>query len=178
MFCPKCGLQNSDDTKFCRSCGVDLGKVLAVIEGRTPDRLPQSKQHNDLFSSGIRNLILGFGFLFVSILLLANIPGTFYWLLVMISAILLLASGITRLVKSYGMEPKKTADVTQPNSLPATKSSPALPPIRTEYIKPAKPTYEASDLAGQPVSVTEATTRQLQMDSDGESKILLKKQQP
>ena len=175
MFCPKCGLQNSDDTKFCRSCGVDLGNVLAVIEGRTPDRLPQSKQYNDLFSSGIRNLILGFGFSFVSILLLINIPSTFYWLLVMIPAILLLASGITRLVKASGMEPKKTADVTPPNSLPATGSNPALPPIQTEYIKPSKPIYESSDLAGQPLSVTEATTRHLQMDSDGESKILPKK---
>jgi hypothetical protein len=152
MFCPKCGLQNSDDTKFCRSCGVDLGNVLAVIEGRTPDRLPQSKQYNDLFSSGIRNLILGFGFSFVSILLL-----------------------FTRLVKASGVEPKKTADVTPPNSLPATRSNPALPPIQTEYIKPSKPIYESSDLAGQPLSVTEATTRHLQMDSDGESKILPKK---
>jgi len=174
MFCPKCGLQNSDDTKFCRSCGVDLGNVLAVIEGRTPDCLPQSKQYNDLFSSGIRNLILGFGFSFISILLLFNIPGTFYWLLVMTLAIALLASGITRIVKADGMKPKKTADVTPPNSLPATGSNPALPPIRSEYIKPAKPIYEASDLAGQPGSVTEATTRQLQMDSEGESKILPK----
>ena len=174
MFCPKCGLQNSDDTKFCRSCGVDLGNVLAVIEGRTPDCLPQSKQYNDLFSSGIRNLILGFGFSFISILLLFNIPGTFYWLLVMTLAIALLASGITRIVKADGKEPKKTADVTPPNSLPATGSNPALPPIRSEYIKPAKPIYEASDLAGQPGSVTEATTRQLQMDSEGESKILPK----
>lgn len=169
-------MQNSDDTKFCRSCGVDLGNVLAVIEGRTPDRVPQSQQYNNIFSSGIRNLILGFGFSFVSILLLINIPGTFYWLLVMISAILLLASGITRLVKADGMKPKKTANVTPPNSLPATGSNPALPPIQSEYIKPSKPIYESSDLAGQLVSVTEATTRQLQMDSDGESKILPKTQ--
>ncbi|MFN2501427.1 MAG: zinc-ribbon domain-containing protein, partial [Pyrinomonadaceae bacterium] len=27
MFCPKCGSQNPETGKFCRSCGTDVGGV-------------------------------------------------------------------------------------------------------------------------------------------------------
>ena len=33
MFCPKCGIENPDHGKFCRSCGANLTHVLAVVEG-------------------------------------------------------------------------------------------------------------------------------------------------
>ena len=36
MFCPKCGLQNADETKFCRGRGADLGNVLAVVNVTPP----------------------------------------------------------------------------------------------------------------------------------------------
>lgn len=176
MFCPKCGLQNADNTKFCRSCGADLSNVLAVVEGRLSDRPAESENHNDLYSSGIRNLLLGIGFFIIAILLF-TIPGdTFFWLLMLFPAFSLIASGISRIVKANGMKSKNNADVIQPNSFPPTPSNPALPPIQTEYIKPSKSIYETDDLAGQPLSVTERTTRQLQMDSDGETKILPKKE--
>ena len=168
MFCPKCGLQNSDTTKFCRSCGVNLSSVLAIVEGELPDKSAESEKYGDLYSSGIRNLILGFGFTFIGILLLFNLPSnTFFWLLMLFSAFLLLASGISRIVKAE-MKPKKKAGVIQPNLFPSTRSNPALPPIQTEYIKSSKSTSGIDDLAGQPLSVTEPTTRRLQMDSEGE----------
>src|SRR2546423_419248 len=39
MFCPKCGSQNSDETKFCRGCGADISRVLAVtLTAQAPPR--------------------------------------------------------------------------------------------------------------------------------------------
>jgi hypothetical protein len=176
MFCPKCGLQNADDTKFCRNCGGNLSNVLAAVEGKIPDHLPQSKQNNDLFSSGIRNLILGFGFILISILLLFKLPGnTFYWLLMMIPGIALLASGITRLVKAD--EPKANIDyqAAERDSFPTLQVNSALPPVQTDYIKPEKSNYRTDNLVREPFSITEPTTQHLEIDGEGETKHLLEK---
>jgi hypothetical protein len=164
MFCPKCGLQNADDARFCRSCGVNLSNVLAVVEGKMPDQFPQSKEDNELFSSGIRNLVLGFGFIFISILLLANTGNTFYWLLVMIPAFCLLASGISRLVKADGRKANIDYQATERESLPTSQSNAVLPPIQTEYIKPEKSNYRTDDLVKESYSITEPTTQHLKVD--------------
>src|SRR5215203_762590 len=67
MFCPKCGSQNSDETKFCRGCGSALSSVLALVEGREIAHVPAyAEKHIHLFSSGLRGLITGFGFLIVA----------------------------------------------------------------------------------------------------------------
>ena len=34
MFCPKCGVKNPDDGKFCRKCGTDLNLVSDAIKGK------------------------------------------------------------------------------------------------------------------------------------------------
>jgi hypothetical protein len=175
MFCPKCGLQNADNTRFCRSCGTDLSNVLAVVEGKLPDLLAESERQNDLYSSGIRNLLLGIGFLIISILLF-TIPGhTFFWLLMLFPAFSLISSGVSRIVKANGMKSKTSVVVNQPDRFPASQSNPALPPIQTDYLKPPQSVYETDDLARQPLSVTEPTTRHLQMDSEDNAMTLPKK---
>jgi hypothetical protein len=174
MFCPKCGLQNVDNAKFCRSCGVDLSHVLAVVEGKMPDYLPQSKEDNDLFSTGIRNLILGFGFIFIGALLFILPGNTFFWLLAMFPGISLLASGISRLVKAGS---KGHTDYREAGrySLPAAASNPALPPVQAEYIRPERSSYRKDDPAGEPPSITEPTTQLLEMESEDETKPLTEK---
>ena len=36
MYCPKCGIQNNDETKFCRGCGENLKVVLQAMSRRLP----------------------------------------------------------------------------------------------------------------------------------------------
>ena len=36
MYCPKCGIQNNDDTKFCRGCGENLKVVAQAMARRLP----------------------------------------------------------------------------------------------------------------------------------------------
>jgi uncharacterized membrane protein YvbJ len=96
MFCPKCGSQNVDESRFCRGCGADLTGVLAVIEGKPALGRPVAEKQIDLFSSGVRNVVLAFGFAALAFII-AMIPGdTHFWVMFLIPAFILLASGISR----------------------------------------------------------------------------------
>src|SRR5689334_12134475 len=66
MFCPKCGSQNADATKFCRGCGADLSNVLAAVAGKVPADLQLAEKQIDLYGRGVIGLIAGLGFLVVA----------------------------------------------------------------------------------------------------------------
>src|SRR5438067_8114902 len=36
MYCPKCGIQNNDEMKFCRGCGEDLNLISQAMTRRLP----------------------------------------------------------------------------------------------------------------------------------------------
>jgi len=36
MYCPKCGIQNNDETRFCRSCGENLKVISQAMSRRLP----------------------------------------------------------------------------------------------------------------------------------------------
>ncbi len=170
MFCPKCGIENPDNGKFCRRCGANLSSVMAVVEGTlvaNEGALTAKQSPADLYSTGIRNIVLGFGFMGVGFFLWTIPPQTgILWLLLMIPGFVLLASGIARVVKAEAL--KKEAAPNQQKELPITQRIKELPPTQTDYIKPQSPTYKTDDPAAQPSSITENTTRHLEIKPENE----------
>lgn len=164
MFCPKCGSQNVDEAKFCRGCGADLSNVLAVVEGKPTLTRPVDEEYIHLFSTGIRNVVLAFGFAAIAFIV-AMIPGdTHFWVLFLIPAFPLLASGISRIIKADALKAMRKTDA---RSLPPSHPAQILTPGRADYIKPQPSIYETDDLLEVPhISVTEGTTRHLSIDTD------------
>ena len=162
MFCPKCGSQNVDETKFCRVCGADLSNVLAALEGKPRTDLTIVEKQIELFSRGLRGLMMGIGFLIVAgaafgISIRLAVLGVF----AMAFAFIFLGTGISRLVQSRALKRLSESRDTPPN--------PALSPGQVEYIQPPRSLYETDDLLTTPRSVTENTTRHLQMDPETET---------
>ena len=44
MYCPNCGNKNSEDQKFCRSCGLGLEKVAQTLIEQRPTKADRSLQ--------------------------------------------------------------------------------------------------------------------------------------
>lgn len=163
MFCPKCGLQNADETKFCRGCGADVSNALAPANasGRRFSgkglSAPRSiaEQQISLFSRGIRGLIMGGGLFVVSALaFVMSERGLTFSLFMLAFGFLLVGTGISRLIHAQGL--KRLVERDEPT---------ALPPGQTEYIKPSQSFYDTDDLLRQPSSVTERTTNLLEIDT-------------
>ena len=78
MFCPKCAVENHDETRFCRTCGTDLEVVAQVLSpgtlsaefittGETKIELAQKRLQ--LQVDGIRRVLQGALIFIVGILL-------------------------------------------------------------------------------------------------------------
>ena len=183
MFCPKCGTANPEDGKFCRSCGVDIGAVPAALSGDLSSALgscsKRELRRNDpdaLFADSIRNIIFGLGFLVVAAaLLFTNVAnGQKWWWAMLFPAISFLAKGISDNVRSNRMARSRAAVVPmQAAQLNQVAFNPGLPPQRTDFVSHNDLRYKTGDLV--PPSVTDGTTRHLEMNSEGETMTLPKK---
>ncbi len=194
MFCPKCGVKNSEAGKFCRGCGTDLGTISDALSGKPSNEMPgfgmmiQPMQPINLLNkkgktvnleSMLSTLFTGFAFLIISIILgiTGMAGGRNWWFWMLIPAFAMLGTGIAQYIqytqiKKHGQ--KSIPNSEQPGTAKSFKQTQnaSLSPIQTEYIAPDS-RYNTGDLV--PPSVAEGTTRHLEMNSEGETMTLPKK---
>lgn len=175
MFCPKCGTQNPETGKFCRSCGTDLGNVSQALSGHVPapQQLVDRKGKPVSYERAIVKIFTGFAFIAVACALALTGNGRGWWFWFLIPAFTSMGAGVAQYVQLRKME--KGQPVYSPSmSSPQLGGMPqsALPPNQTAYAGPES-RYKTGDLV--PPSVTDNTTRHLEMDSEGQTMALPKK---
>ncbi|MGI8788201.1 MAG: zinc-ribbon domain-containing protein [Pyrinomonadaceae bacterium] len=179
MFCPKCGTQNPETGRFCRSCGADLGNVSEALSGnlRKQQHLVDKKGKPISYESAIVKMFSGVAFLIVAVILgiTGMAGGQAWWFWMLIPGFGSLGSGIAQYVQLKKSERQNIsfAPPSYQNVMSSAPQNSALPPTReTEYVAPDS-RYKTGDLV--PPSVAEGTTRHLEINSEGETMTLPKK---
>ena len=177
MFCPKCGTKNHDNGIFCRSCGADLGNVSEALSGNLnkPQNLVDRKGKPISWESAIVKIFTGMAFLAVTIALSFSQMGRGWWFWMLIPAFGALGSGVAQFVQLKKSEHQGVSFTPQnsPDVISAAPPNAALPSANTDYIAPDSSRYQTGELV--PPSVTESTTRHLEINHEGETMTLPKK---
>ncbi|PYS97929.1 MAG: hypothetical protein DMF63_17905 [Acidobacteria bacterium] len=175
MFCPKCGIQNPETGKFCRSCGTDLGNVSDALSGKLPaaQSLIDRKGKPISLESAITKLFMGIAFMAIAVVLGVTGKGTGWWFWMLIPSLMFIGSGIAQYIqlKNAGTTGARFAPEDR-NILTNSAPNAALPPQQTTFVSPES-RYKTGDLV--PPSVTDSTTKHLKTDSEGETMTLPKR---
>lgn len=187
MFCPKCGTQNPDDGRFCRSCGGGLSVVSTALGKSNPApysplSLTDRKGRPISWEGALTSLFTGIAFLAISIALSLSPVGRTWWFWLLIPAFSMIATGMGRIIRlranHQSLLPPKASDPadTQGNTLDAKEpEATSLPPAQTEFMAPPRGSiYETGELVERP-SVVENTTRHLEVDKENETMTLPKR---
>lgn len=175
MFCPKCGTENPETGRFCRSCGTDLGNVTDALSGKVakPVAVVDRKGRPVSLEGAIVKIFTGIAFLVVSCALAFSTMGKGWWFWMLIPGFTSLGAGVAQYIqlRNANQSTLRFAPPEQRNIAAPSQNS-SLPPSQTEYVSPAESHYKTGDLV--PPSVTESTTRHLKTDSEGETMTLPK----
>ena len=172
MFCPKCGIQNPETGKFCRSCGTDLGNVSDVLSGKLQIEkgCRDRKGKPVTLETATMKFFMGIAFLVISIVLAVTGRGTGWWFWMLIPAMMFIGNGIAQYLQVRSFERGRAQFSSESsNVLPNAARNAALPPQQTTFVSPES-RYKTGDLV--PPSVTDTTTKQLEINSEGETMTL------
>ena len=127
MFCPKCGVENPDNGKYCRKCGTDLGVVSLALTGNL-QKLPYTvdpRKRGVSWETAVTKLAAGLALLIVSLIVGFSgiIGGNVWWFWLLIPSFVLLASGTTQFINLRKLE-KMEASFNSGNSQNVISSSP------------------------------------------------------
>ena len=158
MFCPKCASQNIDGAHFCRACGANISLVPQALTGQLPSEpnddstrhgRRKRRERQPTFDEGVRNVVMGFGFIAVAIALALfgrPIGAQIWWFWMLIPAFAMLGKGISEIIRADRLK------------TPPTPNQQQMP-----YAAPREvlPSSNAGELRPPVASVTEGTTRHL-----------------
>jgi hypothetical protein len=120
----------------------------------------------------MKKLFMGVAFLVISIALSLSNAGQGWWFWMLIPAFGMIATGIAQymqLKRADGGQPVFSGTAAAPPL--GGEAAPPLPAARTEWVSPES-RYKTGDLV--PPSVTENTTRHLEVDREGKTMALPK----
>src|SRR5262245_49886283 len=154
MFCPKCGVQIVETTKFCKSCGIALAPVMNFVTSGGASPLGASGLTNPLsgFSSGQKMWLLILAMIFSPFLLVAVpffVPIAIVWMMLQYSLQKRYLAAPTTVQPGYFQQPQ--IQPSPANLLYESRPSAQLPVPQTGSL--------ISEAA--PASVVEDETRRL-----------------
>ena len=173
MFCPKCGIQNPETGKFCRSCGTDLGNVSDVLSGKLQIEQSGTRRGRPITLEGaLTKFFMGIAFIIVLIILGVSGKGGGWWFWLLIPGLMFVGSGVAQYIqlRSGGVKARYASQ--DQNALSGSMPNAALPPQQTNFVSPES-RYSTGDLV--PPSVTDSTTRHLEVSAEGETMTLPKR---
>lgn len=174
MFCPKCGTKNPDNGRFCRSCGTGLAGVLQPVAPYPPQAMVDRKGRPITWDRAVGKLFSGIAFAIVAIVLSLSGAGKGWWFWMLIPALASFGAGISQIIQLRMNDPARMPSIPTPapslNVIETPHPQAELPPRPAQYETHTK--YETGDLV--PPSVTENTTRLLDLESEGKTKTLPK----
>jgi len=180
MYCPKCGTENPKDGSFCRKCGTDLSLISDALGGSWTDYTSDSdgKKKEDPWESAFGSMFMGFAFLIVAAILgfSGAAGGRHWWFWLLIPAFSMLGAGFSKWKKSQHNQKMRELELALVNSQNGISEGhrQSLPegnavPVSMEMDN----SYQTGELV--PPSVVERTTRHLEMNKEGETMTLPKK---
>ncbi|MGH9753185.1 MAG: zinc-ribbon domain-containing protein [Blastocatellia bacterium] len=152
MYCPKCGAQAADETKYCRACGQGL----TLVSQAMTKSLPVDDGDQQELEKAIKNIFLGTGFLIVSIVagILLPEPGNFAFCIAMlIAAMVPLSIGVAEILGKAISRSRSMSSLVGRATAPETAPLLSEPPSGGGAVDPLE--------RMPPSGVTEVTTRNL-----------------
>jgi zinc-ribbon domain len=152
MYCPKCGAQAADETKYCRACGQSL----TLVSQAMMKSLPVDNDDQQKLEKAITNISLGAGFLIISIVIATLAPRPLNWAFcfsTLIAAMVWLSLGVAGIL---GRAISRSRPVSSVDRVTVKETAPLLGEL---------PSGDAAgELVGltSPSGVTEVTTRNLE----------------